>query len=73
MLEFFKGSRKFTVMAALIVIAVILRCLNLLESADFASLLSGTGVAFMGSNAVEHIMSSVKDFVASKAAPREDE
>lgn len=73
MLEFFKGSRKFTVMAALIVIAVILRCFKLLESADFASLLSGTGVAFMGSNAVERIMEGVKDFVASKASKSEDE
>ena len=71
--DFFTGSRKFTIMALILVAAVIFRITKLLESSDFANLISGTGVAFMGSNAVEHIMGSVKDFIAFKASKGEDD
>jgi hypothetical protein len=73
MSDFFKGSRKFTVIIVLLVISTIFRCFDLLTSADFASLMSAVGVAFMGSNAVEHVLNVAKDWVAAKAAPKEED
>lgn len=64
--DFFTGSRKFTVMAVLIVVASGFRLSSLIDSKDFADLLSATGVAFMGSNAVEHIGAAVQSFLAKK-------
>ena len=72
LLDFFEGSRKFTVMVSIIAISTVFRYFNLLSSPDFAQLLSATGVAFMGSNAVEHVMTAAKDWVASKASSPEE-
>lgn len=47
-------NRKFIIMASIIVISATLCKIHLLSSADFTSLLSAVGVAFMGGNAVEH-------------------
>lgn len=71
--EFFQGSRKFTVIVLIVGISTVFRCIDMITSKDFADLLSATGVAFMGSNAVEHVLSVAKDWVAAKAAPKEEE
>jgi hypothetical protein len=70
--EFFKGSRKFTVMISIITISTIFRCFDLLTSPDFASLLSATGVAFMGSNAVERVMEGVREFIRQKTTANDE-
>lgn len=71
--EFFEGSRKFTVMAAVLLIGVVFRLANLINGGDLVSLFNGVGIAFMGSNAVEHVVSAAKDWATAKIASKEDE
>ena len=68
MKSWFLGSRKFLVMLGLLTLAASFRIAGLLESKDFADLLSATGVAFMGANTVEHMFAVAKDWLASKAS-----
>lgn len=64
----FLGSRKFLVMLGLLLLAGVFRAVGLLESKDFADLLSAVGVAFMGANTVENMAYAVKDWLAAKAS-----
>jgi hypothetical protein len=60
-------------MIGIITISTIFRCFDLLTSPDFANLLSATGVAFMGSNAVEHVLNTAKEWLATKVAQPPEE
>lgn len=62
----FLGSRKFLVMLGLLLLAGVFRAVGLLESKDFADLLSAVGVAFMGANTVEKIMEPIQEWVKGK-------
>jgi len=65
-LDAIQGFRKFIVMLLLIAVAIVFRIENLISGTDFVTLLQGTGVAFMASNAVEHIGDMIKAHIASK-------
>lgn len=71
--EFFEGSRKFTVMAAVLLVGLVFRLINLVNGAELVSLYSSVGVAFMGSNAIEKITDVAKDFIASKVSGKGEE
>jgi hypothetical protein len=65
-LDFLQGFRKFIVMLLLIVVGIVFRLENLISGTDFVTLLQGTAIAFMASNAVENIGSTVKAWIANK-------
>jgi hypothetical protein len=67
LLDVIQGFRKFIVMLLLITIGVAFRLGNVISGSDFVNLLQGTTVAFMASNAVENIGSTVKAWISSKA------
>lgn len=57
------GLRKFIVMLALILIAVIFRVKNLVNGSEMVDLLKATAIAFMASNSVEHLKTMVTSYV----------
>lgn len=65
-LDAIQGFRKLIVMLMLIVVGVVFRLENLISGSDFVNLLQGTAVAFMASNAVEHVGSTIKEWINSK-------
>lgn len=69
--DFFEGSRKFTVMVAVLVVGVVFRIMGYVNGAELVSLFNGVGIAFMGSNAVEHVVSAVKDWAVGKVEEKE--
>ena len=71
--DFFKGSRKFSVIVLIVLISTVFRCIDMITSKDFADLLSATGVAFMGSNAVEHVLTTAKEWLATKVSQPPEE
>ena len=66
LIRFLNGFRKFTIMIALICVAVIFRVMNYINGQQMVDLLSATGVAFMGTNAVEHMTKAVIEWVKKK-------
>ena len=64
--EWLLGSRKFLIMVLIIAVAVVFRIFDLISGSDLASLLSSTGVAFMGANTVEHMFGAVKEWISGK-------
>lgn len=65
-LNFLNGFRKFTIMAALIIIGVTFRLTGHLTGMEMVELLRYTAVAFMTANTVEHIAGAVKDWIQGK-------
>lgn len=57
-----KGLRKWTIMMIIIIIGVIFLVNGTLTGVEFVSLIKGIAIAFMSSNAVEH----VKDMFTKK-------
>ena len=49
------GLRKWSIMMVIITIGVIFLTNGLLSGAEFVALIKGVAIAFMGSNAAEHI------------------
>lgn len=68
LLDVIQGFRKFIIMLLLIVIGIVFRLENLLTGTDFVNLLQGTAVAFMASNAVEHIGSTIKEWMSNQGS-----
>lgn len=66
--DFFEGSRKFTVMAAVLLIGVVFRIANLINGSDLVSLFNGVGIAFMGSNAIERVSNAAIEWAKSTVA-----
>lgn len=60
--KFIKGFRKWSIMMIIIIIGVIFLMSGLLNGVEFVALIKGVAIAFMSSNAVEH----VKDLFASE-------
>lgn len=72
------GFRKFLILLALYLIAVIFRINSLLSGDEMVRLIEPTTIAFIGANGVEHIVAAVKDHYSAKsqgddaATPYED-
>jgi hypothetical protein len=61
-LHVIRGLRKWSIMLLIVVVGVIFRTNDLLNGLEFVSLIKGVAIAFMSSNAVEH----VKDIITNK-------
>lgn len=68
-LERIKGLRKWTVMMVIIIVGIIFRVTSLITGLEFVGLIKGVAVAFMASNAVEH----VKGIVDNKKEDMKDD
>lgn len=63
------GFRKFILMLVLYVVGILFRIKNLLSGGEMVSLFSNTTIAFMGANSVEHLVTTVKEYINSKGQP----
>lgn len=63
------GFRKFLLMFAVIIVAVVFRLKGLVNGAEMVDLIKNVGIAFMGANGVEHIVNAVNTHIAAKKAP----
>lgn len=63
-----KGLRKWSIMMIIIIIGVHFLTTGLLTGVEFVALIKGVAIAFMSSNAVEH----VKDVFTKKDGKKED-
>ena len=50
-----QGLRKWSIMFLILVVGVIFRVTDYISGLEFVALIKGTAVAFMASNAVEHV------------------
>ena len=66
--ERIRGLRKWSVMVIVIAVAVVFRVMNYVNGVEFVDLIKGIAVAFMASNAIEH----VKYFFKGKKKEDED-
>lgn len=57
------GMRKFLLMLILYIIGIIFRIKGLVNGAEMVDLFKTTTIAFMGANGVEHLMTTVKDYM----------
>lgn len=65
-IQFLNGFRKFSVMVLLMLIGVGFRISGHISGQEFVELLRYTVVAFMGTNALEHMSNAVVEWVKSK-------
>lgn len=63
------GFRKFLLMMLLYVVGIVFRVKELVSGAEMVDLFKTTTIAFMGANGVEHLMTTVKDYMGGKASP----
>jgi hypothetical protein len=54
-LSLIKGLRKWSIMFLILVVGVIFRLTDYISGLEFVALVKGTAIAFMSSNAVEHV------------------
>lgn len=66
------GFRKFLILLALYLIAIIFRVNGLISGDEMVRLIEPTTIAFLGANGVEHIVSAVKDHYAAKDSGGDD-
>ena len=66
-LSFLNGFRKFTMMAAVLLVGIIFRVTGLVNGAEFVDLVKYTAIAFFGTNGLEHMTSAVKDWLKRDA------
>lgn len=66
--SFISGLRKWSIMFLILVIGIFFRIAELLTGAEFVVLIKGVAIAFMSSNALEH----VKDMFTKKPNKKED-
>jgi hypothetical protein len=64
------GFRKFLLMLMLYLVGIIFRCKDLVSGAEMVDLFKTTTIAFMGANGVEHLVTTVKDYMGSKSSPQ---
>lgn len=60
------GFRKFILMLILYVVGIAFRIKGLVSGSEMVTLFSNTTIAFMGANSVEHLVSTVKEYVNAK-------
>lgn len=59
------GFRKFLLMLLLYVVGIIFRLNDLVSGAEMVDLFKTTTIAFMSANGVEHLMTTVKDYMSN--------
>lgn len=62
------GFRKFLLMLVLYLVGIIFRIKGLVSGAEMVDLFKTTTIAFMGANGVEHIVTTVKEYMGNKGA-----
>ena len=62
----FTGMRKTLVMFLLIFVGIVFRVKGYLSGDNFVDLLKGTTIAFFSANGLEHLTSTVKEYINSK-------
>ena len=60
------GFRKLSIMATLVIVAIVFRVLDYINGAEFVDLLKGTAIAFFSMNGIEHLTKTVKEWVKNK-------
>jgi|SRR5581483_751492 len=60
------GFRKFIAWLALFVVAVVFRLKGLIEGSQFVDLQKSIFMGFVAGNGVEHIMTTVKEYINAK-------
>lgn len=60
------GFRKFAIMAAVLVVGIIFRIVNLVNGAEFVDLIKFTAIAFFGTNGIEHMTKVIKEWLIVK-------
>ena len=60
------GSRKFLVMLAILVIAVVFRISGWIDGGQMVDLVKMVGISFMGANSVEYMMAPIQAWAAGK-------
>lgn len=60
-----QGLRKTVVMGILIVLAVVFRVKGLISGDNMVQLLQGTTIAFFTANGLEHMTSTVKEYIGA--------
>lgn len=66
LIEIVFGFRKFILMILLFLVGIVFRIKSLLSGSEFVDLLKSTTISFFAANGVEHLMSTVKEYVNSK-------
>lgn len=67
-IDLFFGFRKFILMSMLFAIAIVFRLYNQINGTEFVDLLKNTAIAFFATNGLEHITTTVREYVGAKAA-----
>lgn len=65
------GSRKFLVMAAILLLAIIFRIAALIDGAQMVDLIKMVGIAFMGCNSVEHMCITAQTWIAGQITDKD--
>lgn len=60
------GMRKFLLMAALYIMAVVFLCLHYIDGAQFTDLLKSTTLSFMVANGTEHLVTVARSYFDNK-------
>ena len=60
------GFRKFILMLALFFIGIIFRIKGLIDGGQFVDMLKSTSIGFFAANGLEHLTTTVKEYVNSK-------
>lgn len=60
------GFRKFILMMALFAIGIIFRLKGYVDGGQFVDLLKNTSISFFAANGLEHITTTVKQYIDSK-------
>lgn len=60
------GFRKLIIMTLLFSVGIVFRLMNLVNGAEFVDLLKSTSVAFFAANGLEHLTTTVKEYINSK-------
>lgn len=67
-----QGLRKTMVMLSLILLAAVFRIKGYIDGNNMVDLLKGTVIAFFSANGLEHITTTVKEYVNSKGKKVEE-
>lgn len=62
------GFRKFIAWFGLFVVGIIFRVKGLMDGAQFVDLMKATFTGFVAANGVEHLMTTVKDYMSKGAS-----
>lgn len=65
-LSILNGFRKLTVILLLLIVGITFRLVDLLSGKEFVELLSGTTIAYMTFNGMEHLTGAIKDWLKKK-------